>query len=115
MDRIEKEVVKTKGFRIKERIVAIWGRFINRLDRLADLIEEINQESITSRKKLEASTKNIAKVISETNMESFEDAITNAINLGYKIKYVNIDTKAGNSTTGVRYYAVVQKLKGGKK
>lgn len=52
--------------------------------------------------------KSIVKVITETTIDEFETQLTKYTNDGYKIKYVNINTKAGNSGSGVRYYAVVQ-------
>ncbi|MCR4291725.1 MAG: hypothetical protein NUV76_02490 [Candidatus Kuenenia sp.] len=53
--------------------------------------------------------KSIVKVITETTIEEFEAQLTKHANNGYKIKYVNINTKAGNSGTGVRYYAVAER------
>lgn len=59
--------------------------------------------------KRQRNRKSIAKVITETTIEEFETQLTKYANNGYKIKYVNIDTKAGNSGSGVRYYAVVHR------
>lgn len=49
------------------------------------------------------------RVISEQTIDDFQKTIQSRLESGFLINYINIDTHAGNSQSGVRYYAVVSK------